>query len=79
MIPADRQDILHELHRLSELAPDVRFGQLIVNLSYLAVGPSSSAPWDVEDDQLLGAVRKLTRTLEERGAAVTTGGPAAVG
>ena len=78
MIPADRQDILRELHRLSELAPDVRFGQLIVNLSYLAVGAVPSAPWDVEDEQLLAAIRRLTRTLSDRSAGVATGEPATV-
>ena len=76
MNPADRQEILRELQRLIELAPDVRVGQLIVNLSYMALGPSTSAAWDVEDDQLLAAIRKLTRTLTDRQAAV--GEPATV-
>ena len=38
MISAQRQEILRLLERLSELTPDVRFGQLIANLSYLALG-----------------------------------------
>ncbi len=58
MIAAQRQEILELLERLSELTPDVRFGQLIANLSYLAVGPTNEAIWDMEDDQLVAAIRK---------------------
>jgi hypothetical protein len=43
MIPAQGQEVLRLLGRRSELTPDVRFGQLIANLSYLAVGPTNEA------------------------------------
>ena len=68
MISATRRDILGELHRLSELTPDVRFGQLIANLSYLAVAPTAEAVWDMEDEQLLAAIRRHTADLTERTA-----------
>jgi hypothetical protein len=58
-----RQDVLRILAELSECCPEVRFGQLIANLSYLAKGPSNEALWDVEDEELLAAARKH---LEER-------------
>lgn len=58
-----RKDILHTLAELSECSPEVRFGQLIANLSYLAKGPTNEAIWDVEDEELLAAARKH---LEER-------------
>ena len=58
-----RQEILQTLAELSECCPEVRFGQLIANLSYIAEGPTSEAIWDVEDEKLLAAGRKL---LEER-------------
>jgi len=58
-----RKDILHTLAELSECSPEVRFGQLIANLSYLAKGPTHEAIWDVEDEELLAAARKH---LEER-------------
>jgi hypothetical protein len=58
-----RKDILHTLSELSEFCPEVRFGQLIANLSYLAKGPTNEAIWDVEDEELLAAARKH---LEER-------------
>ena len=66
MITAQRQEILQLLQRLSELTPDVRFGQLIANLSYLAVGPTNEAIWDMEDDQLVAAIRQHIADLSER-------------
>jgi hypothetical protein len=65
-----RQEILRLLERLSELTPDVRFGQLIANLSYLAVGPTNEAIWDMEDEQLLAAIRTHTADLSKRTADV---------
>ena len=70
MIAAQRQDILRLLQRLSELTPDVRFGQLIANLSYLALGPTNEAIWDMEDEQLLVALRKHITDLSDRAAHV---------
>ena len=61
-----RQEILRLLERLSELTPDVRFGQLIANLSYLAVGPTHEAIWDMEDEQLISAIRRHTADLTKR-------------
>jgi hypothetical protein len=70
MIPQQRRLILEELARLSELTPEVRFGQLIVNLSYLAVAPTVEATWDMEDDELLNAIRQHIADLSERHVAV---------
>ncbi len=53
-----RQELLHVLTQISELAPDVRLGQLIVNLSYMARGPSNASAWDAEDDELLEVARR---------------------
>ncbi len=58
-----RQEILHILSELSECCPEVRFGQLIANLSYLAKGPTNEAIWDLEDEELLAVARKH---LQER-------------
>jgi hypothetical protein len=66
MITAKRQEILQLLERLSEFTPDVRFGQLIANLSYLAVGPTNEAIWDMEDEQLVAAIRKHIAELSDR-------------
>ena len=70
MISAQREEILRLLERLSELTPDVRFGQLIANLSYLALGPTNEAVWDMEDEQLLAALRKHIAVLSERSVTV---------
>jgi hypothetical protein len=73
MISAERRQILRLLEHLSELDSDTRFGQLIANLSYLAVGPTVEAIWDMEDEQLLAAIQtliaNLTELREARGAA----------
>jgi hypothetical protein len=63
VIPRIRQEILESLLELSELTPDVRFGQLVANLAYAAVGPTGEAVWDVEDQQLLAAIRDQIRAL----------------
>ncbi len=67
MTETTRQEILTRLARLSELAPDMRFGQLIANLAFMAAGPSEQAPlWDLEDEQLIGAIRQMESDLSQR-------------
>jgi hypothetical protein len=66
-----KEEILHILAELSECCPEVRFGQLIANLSYLAKGPTAEAIWDVEDQELLEAARKHLKDLRDRGTPVT--------
>jgi hypothetical protein len=67
---AEREEILRLLARLSDLTPDVRFGQLIANLSYLAVAPTVEAIWDMEDEQLLDAIRRHIADLSQHEANV---------
>jgi hypothetical protein len=55
---ADREEIVKALVEMSERHPDWRFGQMVANIAYWALGPSSEAILDVEDKQLLGAVKK---------------------
>ena len=66
MIEPIRQEILHRLSRLSELAPELRFGQLIANLTFIAAGPWDKSLWDLEDEQLLSAMQKLETDLAKR-------------
>ena len=64
-----RQEVLQVLGELSELVPEVRLGQLIANLSYLARGLSNESIWDMEDDELLRAARQhLEEWRARRGA-----------
>jgi len=66
-----RQEALTLLAELNEAALEVRLGQLIVNLSYLARGLSPEPAWDMEDDELLEAARKhLEQWRAKRGVLV---------
>jgi hypothetical protein len=65
-----RRELLRLLEELSTAAPDVRLGQLVANLSYLARGPANESVWDVEDDELLAAARKHLADLRARRAPV---------
>ena len=56
MIDPTRLEILRLLEQLSELEPEVRFGQLVANMAFLAAGPWNETLWDVEDEQLLNAI-----------------------
>jgi hypothetical protein len=58
MIEPARQEILRVLAELSEVCPEVRLGQLVVNVSYLARGLSNESVWDMEDEELLEAARR---------------------
>ena len=42
------------------------FGQLIANLAFMAAGPWDQTLWDLEDEQLLVAVRQLESDLLKR-------------
>jgi hypothetical protein len=59
----DRAKLVQVVAEVWSLYPDMRFGQLIANLSQWAVGPTKSAVWDVEDAQL---ALEATRHLESR-------------
>ncbi|HTU22937.1 MAG TPA: hypothetical protein VMG10_33170 [Gemmataceae bacterium] len=66
MIEPARHEILTRLARLSELAPDMRFGQLIANLTFMAAGPWDRTLWDLEDEQLVEAIRQMETDLSQR-------------
>ncbi len=66
MMNSTREEILSQLGRLSELAPEMRFGQLIANLAFIAAGPWDRTLWDVEDESLLRAIQKLEADLSQR-------------
>jgi hypothetical protein len=65
-----KQEVLQALSELVELCPDVRFGQLIVNLSCIARGPAPESVWDMEDDELLAAVKSHLEDQKRRHAGV---------
>lgn len=59
----NREELLHLLADLSDEAPNLRLGQMVANLATFALGAKPEAVWDVEDDELLAAARRL---LERR-------------
>jgi hypothetical protein len=63
---AVRDKLLEVLAGFSEHAPELRFGQLIANLAFLARTSGPSDVWDVEDQELLEAARSHLQDLEQR-------------
>ena len=66
MMQPVRQEVLAVLAELSEVAPEVRFGQLIANLAYLARGLANESIWNMEDDELLEAAREHLKEWRSR-------------
>lgn len=66
MINPERKEILRQLERVSELEPELRFGQLIADLAFLAAGPWDQTLWNLEDQQLLGAIQQHLANLSHR-------------
>ena len=65
MIDPTRKDVLQALTELSAEFPDWRLGQMIANLAVVARGATVEAVWDVEDEELLDAIRQqLARRRE---------------
>lgn len=66
-----RHELFRVIEELSEIVPEVRLGQLMANLSYLARGLNKEAIWDMEDEELLDAARKhLAEWRSKRGVTV---------
>jgi hypothetical protein len=74
MIRDQRRELLQLLSELSEEAPEIRFGQLIANLSYLGRGLSSESIWDVEDEELLRAAREHLEQWRIRNTSIDSTG-----
>lgn len=62
------EELIGAICELRALFPDWRMGQLIANLSMAAGGTDAGAIWDVEDEQLLAAARRLIERNRGRGA-----------
>jgi len=50
-------EILRALEAMHLQYPEWRFGQMVANISYMALGPKAEAIWDIEDEQFLKAMR----------------------
>jgi hypothetical protein len=71
MIPPIQQDILTKLARVCELSEDVRFGQIMAFLGFLAEDMCGRGLWNVEDEELIGVIEKHAEDLIRRKAPVT--------
>jgi len=56
---SEAEELLEAMSDLRALFPNWRMGQLVANLVTAAGGTEASAIWDVEDQQLLAAARRL--------------------
>ena len=65
-IVADYDELFDLLREIHELVPDLRFGQLIVNLSLLAGIDAPGDPYNVPDPHLIRAARAHLNTLRRR-------------
>ena len=66
MTNPDCEELLQLLGELCAEWPDVRFGQLIANMAVVARGAEPNAVWDMEDNELLAAVRSQLELFRAR-------------
>jgi hypothetical protein len=59
MNSSSHHELIAALTELRSLFPDWRLGQLVANLALAAGHEGDAAVWDVEDEQLLAAARRL--------------------
>jgi hypothetical protein len=63
------EELIEAMSELHALFPDWRMGQLVANLVTAAGGADTGAIWDVEDEALLAAARRLIERNRGRSAA----------
>ena len=70
MIPPIQQTIIEKLAALCDLSPDIRMGQLLANLGFLADEFADQSLWDIEDEQLLNVIEIHHAQLTKHQAAI---------
>ena len=68
-----RDGLLQILSEFGDYAPNLRFGQLIANLAFLARSSGPSDVYDAEDEELLEAARSHLSDLKRRSEALASG------
>ena len=53
----ERNELLALLAELSDTYPDMRLGQLVINVAQWAKGPVASAAWDATDQEMIEAAK----------------------
>ncbi|HMC64265.1 MAG TPA: hypothetical protein VKI65_04940 [Gemmataceae bacterium] len=62
------EELIEAMSELRMLFPDWRMGQLVANLVTAAGGTDAGAIWDMEDEKLLAAARRLIERNRGRNA-----------
>lgn len=58
MIDPTRQELVRLIEELSAACPEYRFGQLVLNLAFLAREDGDGRVWQIEDAEFVEAARK---------------------
>ena len=58
MIDSTRSQLIELIEKLSVACPEYRFGQLVLNLAFLARDDGDSKVWHIEDAEFVEATRK---------------------
>lgn len=66
---AVHDDVIESLAELRRALPSMRLGQLIANMATVARGAVPGAIWEMEDDELLTAIRWQLQQLQSPTAA----------
>ena len=66
MNKSERQKLLQALSMIMDLSPDVRFGQLLSNLGFLAEARGGCSMWDIDDARLLELMHEHQNELAAR-------------
>jgi len=66
---AVHDDVMESLAELRRAVPSMRLGQLIANMATVARGAIPGAIWELEDDELLAAIRWQLQQLSSPAAA----------
>ncbi len=61
-----RQQLIESLEAISTLAPEMRFGQLMATLGFLAEDSSDHSIWEIEDEDLLQILERHRTELLSR-------------
>lgn len=65
-----RQELFDRLAEICHLRPELRIGQLIINLTHMVRPAGHDAIWDVEDQELLDAANRLLTAEQQKHPAV---------
>jgi hypothetical protein len=68
MSVAVHDEVIESLAELRRVLPSMRLGQLIANMATVARGAVPGAIWEMEDDELLAAIRWQLQQMSSTGA-----------